>query len=283
MAEFEKTKPSDAVQWVLDITPPEKLGDLNLLVLRLLHILVSAVHTSSVTFLNTLYYLAKHPETHDELRQEIIEVFASENGEWKKQGLTDQIGEARQFPQGNCSFPSIHSRYDNRQSPSSLKKRFSAYSDHLGTMDRIAMKDYTLKDGTFIPKGTYVLVPASATNLDTDVWGPDADKFDPWRFAKMRQAPGQETHHSLVQTTPQFTYFGHGKHACPGRFFAANELKVLLVYTLMNYVVKMPPGASELRLQWSSGKTMPDMQAHVMWKARKAVKMPWKDLSELGI
>ncbi|KAF9886957.1 hypothetical protein FE257_010698 [Aspergillus nanangensis] len=256
--EFEKNKPSDVVQWVLDITPPEKM-DLNLLVLRLLHILVSAVHTSSVTFLNSLYYLAIHPEVHDELRAEIVGMFGSENREWKKQGLT-KLTKLDSFIKEVARF-----------------HPFTA-----GTMDRIAMKDYTLKDGTFIPKGTYILVPSSITNFDTDVWGPTAREFDPWRFYKQRQVPGQETLHSLVQTTPQFTYFGHvhGRHACPGRFFAANEIKVLMVYTLMNYDVKMPPDAPVPQMQWFSGKTMPDMQAHVMWKVRPNVQMPWKDVSE---
>lgn len=75
-------------------------------------------------------------------------------------------------------------------------------------MDRIAMRDYTLSDGTFVPKGTYILTPSSAANLDPDVWGPDAEKFDPWRFQRMRLTPGQETLHSMVQTTPNFTFFG---------------------------------------------------------------------------
>ena len=76
-------------------------------------------------------------------------------------------------------------------------------------MDRIAMRDYKLSDGTAIPKGTYILVPSSASNFDTDVWGADADQFDPWRFQKLRLEPGQETAHSFVQTTPKFTYFGY--------------------------------------------------------------------------
>lgn len=52
-----------------------------MLVLRLPHILVSAVHMSSVTWLNTLYDLALHPEVIEELRKEIRDVFASENGQ----------------------------------------------------------------------------------------------------------------------------------------------------------------------------------------------------------
>lgn len=43
--------------------------------------------------------------------------------------------------------------------------------------------------------------------------------------------------------------FGYGKHACPGRFFAGNELKLILVKMLEKYEIglKVPqrfPGRS---------------------------------------
>ena len=34
--------------------------------------------------------------------------------------------------------------------------------------------------------------------------------------------------------------FGYGRHACPGRFFAAAEIKLLLARILLDYEVKMP-------------------------------------------
>lgn len=34
--------------------------------------------------------------------------------------------------------------------------------------------------------------------------------------------------------------FGYGRHACPGRFFAAAEIKLLLARILLDYDVKMP-------------------------------------------
>jgi len=36
--------------------------------------------------------------------------------------------------------------------------------------------------------------------------------------------------------------FGHGIHACPGRFFASNEIKTVLVHLLLNYDIKMMDG-----------------------------------------
>ncbi|KAH6988315.1 cytochrome P450 [Ilyonectria sp. MPI-CAGE-AT-0026] len=253
-AEFDRNKPADVVQWVLDITPPEKV-DKEMLTIRLLHILVAAVHTSSVTFLNAVYDLSTHPEIHDELRQEIIDVFTQDDGKWSKQGLTKMT-----------------------KLDSFLKESARWHPMQAGTMDRIAMRDYTFKDGMTVPKGTYMLTPSSASNFDPDVWGPTVGEFDPWRFYKKRQEPGQATQHSLVQTSPEFTYFGHGKHACPGRFFAANELKVLLSYSLMNYDINLPPNEPQPELMWFSGKTMPAMRTKVNWRKRQNVVLPWNDL-----
>ena len=43
----------------------------------------------------------------------------------------------------------------------------------------------------------------------------------------------------LVSTQADFVAFGHGAHACPGRFFAAEVLKLMLAHVVMNYDVKL--------------------------------------------
>lgn len=39
--------------------------------------------------------------------------------------------------------------------------------------------------------------------------------------------------------------FGYGRHACPGRFFAANQIKHMLAHILLEYDIRMPGGATE--------------------------------------
>lgn len=43
----------------------------------------------------------------------------------------------------------------------------------------------------------------------------------------MREQAETETEALLVTTSPNHLAFGHGKHACPGRFFAATEIKII--------------------------------------------------------
>lgn len=64
---------------------------------------------------------------------------------------------------------------------------------------------------------------------------PDADKWVGDRFYRMRQQPGGETKGQFVTTTPDHMGSGYGMRPCPGRFFAANEIKVALCFLLMNY------------------------------------------------
>jgi cytochrome P450 len=70
---------------------------------------------------------------------------------------------------------------------------------------------------------------------------PDPDKFDGYRFLRIRDNQGLETA-QFVSTTPDALGFGMGKHACPGRFFAANELKIALSHIIMKYDFKLAPG-----------------------------------------
>ena len=86
-------------------------------------------------------------------------------------------------------------------------------------MLRIAVKDVTLGDGTFIPKDTFICTSTWGTHRD-DVAYPDPEVFDPFRFSRGKPdgASGTEgTKHQLPNTSAEFIPFGHGGHAwCVG-------------------------------------------------------------------
>ena len=108
-------------------------------------------------------------------------------------------------------------------------------------MRRYTMEDVTLSDGLFIPKGVQVAV-SSRLHWDPTVY-PEPEKFDGYRFIKMAQDPGKEKLANLVTTSPEHLGFGHGKHACPGRFFASNEIKIALAHMLLKYEFKLSQGS----------------------------------------
>ena len=77
---------------------------------------------------------------------------------------------------------------------------------------RQALKDVTLLDGTFIPKGTIVSIASNAMHRD-DAHYPDEATFDPFRFARMREGEGEELKHQFASTSPDYLPFGHGRHS----------------------------------------------------------------------
>ena len=56
----------------------------------------------------------------------------------------------------------------------------------------------------------------------------------------------------------------------PGRFFAANELKAMMAYTVLNYDVKMQDDSGIPEPVWYSVKVMPNREAQVMFRRRQA-------------
>lgn len=86
--------------------------------------------------------------------------------------------------------------------------------------------------------------------LEVDSWGnmldpaihENPETYDPRRFLRWREKPGLETRSHLVSTSPEHMAFGYGEHACPGRFFAANEIKIILCHLLLQYDWKLAPG-----------------------------------------
>lgn len=70
------------------------------------------------------------------------------------------------------------------------------------------------------------------------------DEWQGDRFVRMSQQPGRESMASLVTTHADHLAFGHGVWACPGRFFAGNELKITLCHLLMKYEWNLAPGTS---------------------------------------
>ena len=72
---------------------------------------------------------------------------------------------------------------------------------------RVAMTDVTLQSGTAIPEGTTVVIDLVAANRDPEVFGADANTFDP-----QRELP--------EDIAPWGLSFGTGFHACLGQELA---------------------------------------------------------------
>lgn len=126
---------------------------------------------------------------------------------------------------------------------------------HLASMNRMVKKEIVLSDGTKLPAGARIMVSNDKT-IDATFY-PDPTRFDAARFQNLRQMPGEENRHQFVTTTATHMGFGHGQHACPGRFFASNEMKILLCFLIVNYDFRhVPDQAKPSYVEFGTAKSV---------------------------
>jgi len=131
-------------------------------------------------------------------------------------------------------------------------------------MNRVAQESVTFADGTVIPKGANLGIPITA--MTDEEFYEDPLKFDGHRFFNLRQLPGHETKHQFVTTSNEHISFGHGKHACPGRFFASNEIKIALVQMLSTYDFRFPPGKGRPSPLHNGVSVGPDPRGQIQYR-----------------
>ncbi|EUC49292.1 hypothetical protein COCMIDRAFT_33346 [Bipolaris oryzae ATCC 44560] len=97
-------------------------------------------------------------------------------------------------------------------------------------MQRVVLSNTTLSNGTIIPKGYKLAVEHRFS--DPTLY-PNSKLFEADWFLKLRDS--DQTRWQFVTRSPEHLGFGYGKHTCPGRFFASNEIKIIVVYLLVKY------------------------------------------------
>ena len=137
-------------------------------------------------------------------------------------------------------------------------------------LSRVAVKDFTFSDGTTIPRGTLVSASIQNIHCDDEVYE-DPLRFDGFRFSKMREGSEKTVGVGIVSSSPVHLPFGHGRHACPGRYFAACELKLMFAHIVMTYDVKLEIEGVRPRDMWIRTACVPNPYANVLFRKRANV------------
>ena len=232
--------------------------------LRVMAMNFAAIHTSTFAATNLLFDLFCRPSAESciPLLQEEIETAYIANGRlWDKNLLAKLV------------------------KIESAVKESLRISTFLSTgMSRIvaAKEGVKLDGGVIVPRGTTVATPSYSIHFDDDVYE-DAGTYKPFRFLTGQgtagaedgtQAEGAKQLRTVAAYTTSDTFlpFGHGRHACPGRFFAVMELKVLLAYILATYEIERQP--VRVPNPCLVGTIMPPMTAKLRIRRRKNVATP---------
>ncbi|KAJ7170266.1 cytochrome P450 [Mycena crocata] len=236
-------RPNDMVSWLLDEARghPQR-RTVRTLTRTLLNVNFGAIHTTTQSFLHALYSLAANPEYIAPLREEIEAVVRTEG--WTKIAMGKMV-----------------------KLDSFMKESARLVPGGAVAMLRQATKDFTFSDGTIIPAGTLVGVPVLAEQHEEANYE-NAGSFDPFRFARMREEAGEGIKHQMVTPSPDFLVFGLGRHACPGRFFAANEQKLIMSHVIVTYDFKLKDGVRP-EDEWVALVGSANPTAEVMFRKRR--------------
>lgn len=141
-------------------------------------------------------------------------------------------------------------------------------TDHsnLVTFGRVIQEDLTLHDGFTIPGGTIIGVPAHAISQDPSFYS-SPSSFRPFRFVPSSE--GERTEAFVTTNSSSSLSWGYGKHACSGRFFAANEIKLIVAYFLLNYDFVLSKGRERPPNYSFELQNMPDERIEVLIKGRQ--------------
>ncbi|MFJ6982913.1 MULTISPECIES: cytochrome P450 [unclassified Streptomyces] len=190
----------------------ERLSDENVR-RQVITFLVAGHETTSGALSFALHYLARHPDVAARARAEVERVW----GGTAVPGY-DQVARLR---------------YTRRVLDEALRLWPTAPA-----FAREARKDTVLAGEHPMRPGAWALVLTSMLHRDPEVWGPDAGRFDPDRFAP-----------DAVRARAAHTFkpFGTGARACIGRQFALHEATLVLGLLLRRYDL-VPDPAYRLKI-----------------------------------
>ncbi|KAF4472123.1 putative cytochrome P450 monooxygenase (lovA) [Fusarium albosuccineum] len=173
-----------------------------------------AIHTTYDLLQQTMIDLGRNPQFIEPLRKEVIEKLSVDG--WKKTSL-----------------------FKMKLLDSAIKETQRLKPGSIVTMRRYVTEDITLSSNLVLKKGTRLNVDNRRLNDPAVYEHPEV--YNPYRFFEMRSEAGKDHMAQLVSTSSNHLGFGHGEHSCPGRFFAANEIKVALCHILVKYDWKLAP------------------------------------------
>ncbi|GBC31038.2 uncharacterized protein OCT59_016124 [Rhizophagus irregularis] len=184
---------------------------------KMLLFLFASIHTTSNGCANAFMDLASHPQYIQELYEEQLEVHkeADENGVLPFEAL------------------------DNMKKLDSFIRESLRLAGHILALDHSVLKDYTFSNGLQLPKDHIVKIYVDDIYQDELLQGPSPKSFEPFRHLDIN-VPASKI-------GKNFMLFGGGKHACPGRHFAINEIKFFMHNIILKYNIYTESGKIEGR------------------------------------
>ncbi|KIM28541.1 hypothetical protein M408DRAFT_23593 [Serendipita vermifera MAFF 305830] len=212
-------------------TPPDQRLSVSQILNQIPTFLLAGHETTSNSTAWCLYALAQRPEMQSRLRAELLDAFPDDNVEVTIESLS--------------ALPYLEAvvretmRY---HAPVELSSRV-AEGDDLIPLDREFIgRDGKARKHIQVKKGDTFMIPIILMNRSKEVWGPDADEFNPDRWLVDRPAAVSDIPGLWANL---MTFLG-GQRACIGFKFAILEMKSLLLHLFRAFEFELAVDAKDI-------------------------------------
>ncbi|KAI8065232.1 cytochrome P450 [Gongronella butleri] len=240
-------RPDDMLQDILEnYEKPEELDMITYLINWMTQLIFAALHTTSENGTVVMYRLLQHPHVFEELYEEQNEVLAS-------CGYDETAGPEVFTREMLNKFVKL----DSAVREACRVKNEYIVLPHANASD----KPLTLSNGAVVLPGEFVYVNQFHNHRDPELQGTADDlyEFNPYRFLDRDK--------NSTKIGEDFTFFGMGKHACPGRWFAIQEIKTMMSMLIRSYKIE-PVGPP---IQWPTAERVAFPNAKFKLTPRKRV------------
>ncbi|KAI0293886.1 cytochrome P450 [Multifurca ochricompacta] len=207
--------------------------------------LILAGHdTTSNTLTWFLWEIAKHPESQKRIREEIAAIRLRGGGEQlSATDLDSMLYTQAALKESMRLHPIIW-----------MLRRVAGRDDVIPLAFPITTKSGEQISSIPVKKGTPIDIFIDAYNRLPEVWGPDADEWNPDRF--LDQNKKQQI---SLGVFANLLNFSGGLRACLGWRFAVLEMQVIAVTLLENFEFSPPPESEKTRIYRKPGSNMMPM------------------------
>lgn len=193
------------LQGLMEFTNPNDPGKLYTekeLSHAVLLVAFASVHTTSMNLSYSIYWLIARPDLKEKLLEEIERIVP-----------------------GNTHV--THEALHQMKFLNNFMREVLRQGNDILANGKKALRDYTFYNGYQVPKGRSVNTTLRQLNFGDNVTRSTVEEMD----------PTQSLNKACTSPAKDFTTFGMGKHMCPGRFFAVQEIEMSLIYLLKHFEI----------------------------------------------
>ncbi|KAM3080812.1 hypothetical protein ACMFMG_005738, partial [Clarireedia jacksonii] len=230
---FDTPIASDGIQWLIDTSPKRAHWTAERLVGETMAIWYGSVHTLAIATSYALLDLYSHSEYIELIRKEL------------------QGSSLEEFKRTAEGLPILDSFLKE-------SARLSAFEST--GVRRQALEPFTLSGGLTIEPGDWICVPhrsmmrSEANFRDALAFRPfrKSDEMSECHTSDSHLAIGKPAHNGLTDSSESWLVWGAGRILCPGRFYAAMILKLIVAHLVTDYDVLLPESTASRSIQWRS-------------------------------